>query len=412
MGDEIVMVDRISRIYYGGKFFYYPIRILDIFKQTGPVTIAYAGVAFIWSQIQQAILRRPVKTMEQAFTAQFGSKLYEMFFKHYTEKVWGLPCEKLSSDWVSQRSKGLSVWTAFCDALNRKKKNQLVSLIDEFMYPRNGYVRVPERMAEDIIETGNDIILDSTVTNVIMVAENDYEVHYTRNGEEFKVTGTDVVSTIPLGVLARILSPRCDDEIEKIAQSLNFRALITVNVMIKRKQVSKDTWLYIQDSDILFGRMHEPKNWSRDMVPDDDHTSLVLECFCTVGDRIWNMSDAEIEKRCVGDLVHKLAFINETEVEGAAIVRTKEAYPVYDLNYTSNTKAVLDYLKDFKRLHISGRGGTFRYNNSDHSIEMGLLLGRKLLGYDVDHMMVNTESTYHEIIASNEPERDSFATSH
>jgi len=409
MGDEIVMVERTSRIFYSGKYFYYPIRFGDIFKKTGPFTIMHAGFAFFWAMFKQAIFKRPIVNMKQAYTSQFGSKLYEMFFRQYTEKVWGLPCDKLSSDWVSQRSKGLSIWTVVREALMKKDKSQVASLIDEFMYPRYGYVRVPERMAEDIVEKGNDVHLEATVTGVIMHADNDYEVIYQKDGQEHSIRGTDVVSTIPLGVLVKILKPGCSDEIRKIASSLVFRDLITVNVMIKKKQVSLDTWLYIQDSDILFGRMHEPKNWSKDMVPDDEHTSLVLECFCTFGDEIWNLTDDEIRERCVSDLVNKLKFIDEDEVEGASIIRTREAYPVYDMQYTKNTQALLNFLESFTHLHISGRGGTFRYNNSDHSIEMGLLLGRKLLGYDIDHMTVNTESTYQEIISVNEPERDSFS---
>ncbi len=408
MEGELVMVARISRIFYSGKYFYYPIRFGDILKQTGPLTIIHAGLAFFWAMLKQAIIKKPVTNMKEAYTAQFGSKLYEMFFRQYTEKVWGRPCDQLSSDWVSQRSKGLSIWTVVQEALTSNKKTQITSLIDEFMYPQYGFMRVPERMAEDIIKTGNKIHLESTVIGVVKHADNDYEVTYIKDGVEQSIRGTDIVSTIPLGILTKILKPACNKEVEKVADSLEFRDLITVNVMVKKKQVSLDTWLYIQDSDIIFGRMHEPKNWSKDMVPDDDHTSLVLECFCSDGDDIWNMSDNEIEKRCVRDLVDKLNFLKDEEVEGASIVRTKETYPVYDMSYTSNLEVINKYLKDFNGLHIAGRGGTFRYNNSDHSVEMGLLLGRKLLGQDVDYMSVNTESTYQEIKTNNEPARDKF----
>ncbi len=408
MEGELVMVERISRIYYSGKYFYYPIRFGDILKKTGPFTIIHAAVAFFWAMLKQAVFNKRITNMKEAYTAQFGSKLYEMFFRQYTEKVWGLPCEKLSSDWVSQRSKGLSIWTVVRESLTKNNKTQVTSLIDEFMYPQYGFVRVPERMAEDIVKTGNDVLLEATVTGVIKHADNDYEVLYKKDNMEHSIRGTDVVSTIPLGVLAQILKPESNDEVKRVAKSLEFRDLITVNVMIKKNQVSLDTWLYIQDSDILFGRMHEPKNWSKDMVPDDDHTSLVLECFCTMGDEIWTMSDDQIQERCVRDLVDKLNFISEDEVEGASIVRTRETYPVYDMKYTKNLEVINEYIGGFEGLHIAGRGGTFRYNNSDHSVEMGLLLGRKLLGQDIDHMSVNTESTYQEIKIKNEPVRDSF----
>ena len=407
MEGELVMVDRISRIYYSGKYFFYPIRFSDLLKQTGPLTILHAGAAFLWAVFLQATFPKPIENMQQAYCTQFGKKLYEMFFRQYTEKVWGRSCDKLSADWVSQRSKGLSIWSVVREALVGNK-DQLTSLIDEFMYPRHGYVRVPERMAEDIREWGGNVLLDTTVAKIIYHGPKDLEVFYRKDDETHSIRGTDVVSTIPLGILARILEPECDSQIHAAARGLEFRDLITVNLMLHRKQVSKDTWLYIQDSDILFGRMHEPKNWSSDMVPDDDHTSLVLECFCTHGDAIWNLSDDEIQERCVRDLVDKLKFIREEEVEGATIVRTRETYPIYDMEYASKIGVIHDFLEPLEGIHIVGRGGTFRYNNSDHSIEMGLLLGQKLLGYDKDHMSVNTESNYQEIKSSQEPARDSY----
>ena len=409
MEGELVMVDRISRIYYDGKYFFYPIRFSDLFRKTGPLTILHAGVAFLWAVFRQAVFSRPVENMQQAYCAQFGKKLYEMFFRQYTEKVWGRSCEDLSADWVSQRSKGLSIWSVIREALVGNK-DQLTSLIDEFMYPQYGYVRVPERMAEDIREWGGNILLDTTVTRIIYHGPNDLEVFYRRDDEVHSIRGTDVVSTIPLGVLARILEPACDAQVEAAARGLEFRDLITVNLMLHCRQISKDTWLYIQDSDILFGRMHEPKNWSSDMVPDDDHTSLVLECFCTHGDATWNLSDAEIQQRCVRDLVDKLKFIKEEDVEGATIIRTRETYPIYDMEYAKKIAVIHEFLEPLKGVHIVGRGGTFRYNNSDHSIEMGLLLGQKLLGHDIDHMAVNTESNYQEIKSSQEPARDSYVT--
>ena len=404
---EIVMVDRISRIYYDRKFFFYPIRFSDILKNTGPLTILHAGFAFLWAVLKQSVREEPVINMKQAYEAQFGSKLYDMFFRRYSEKVWGKPCDELSADWVSQRSKGLSVWTTVRDALIGSN-NKVSSLIDEFMYPRYGYMRIPIRMAEDIASSGSDVLLGAAVRTIHYHGPNDFEVFYVRDGQEQSVRGNAIVSTIPLGFLAQIITPECSEDVRQAARGLEFRDLITVNVHIKRNQVSPDTWLYIQDSDILFGRFHEPKNWSRDMVPDDDHTSLVLECFCSRGDEIWNMSDEEISERCVRDLVDKLHFIDQEDYEGSTVIRTRYAYPVYDLEYSGKTARIYEYLGGFEGLHISGRGGIFRYNNADHSIEMGLMLGQKLLGYDIDHMAVNTEEDYQEIIGENEAKRDKY----
>jgi len=407
MGDEIVMVDRISRIYYGGKYFFYPIRFSDILKKTGPFTILHAGVAFMWSALAQSITNKPPANMKEAYVAQFGSKLYDMFFRHYSEKVWGRPCEELSSDWVSQRSKGLSIWTLLRESLVGNKE-QVTSLIDNFMYPRDGYVRIPERMAEDVQRQGNEVLLGAGVIRLTYHGANDIEVFYRQNGEERSVRANAVLSTLPLGLLVQMLTPACGEKVADAARGLVFRDLVTVNAIFRRKQVSPDTWLYVQDEDVLFGRLHEPKNWSAAMVPDDHHTSVVLECFCTRGDAVWQMTDEQIVQRCLRDLVDKLKFVRDEDFEDAAVVRTTHAYPVYDLQYAEKISTIKAFLRDFEGLHIVGRGGTFRYNNADHSIEMGLLLGRKLLGYDIDHLAVNTEPEYQEIKQGDSIQRDHF----
>ncbi|MDX1733259.1 MAG: FAD-dependent oxidoreductase [Halioglobus sp.] len=410
MGDEIVWVERISRIYYDGGYYTYPISILNVIKNAGIFTIMHAGITYLLSALQYSIFSKSINNMRDAYVAQFGYKLYDMFFRRYSEKVWGLPCEKLSADWVSQRSAGLSIWTVIQESL-LKTKSENESLIEEFMYPRDGYVRIPQRMAEDITraDDANAIHLESTVTRIDYNGPNDFDVTYTDTaGREHTVNATSVVSTIPLGVLPRILNPAPAQDVIDAARSLTFRDLITVNVVLNKERVSIDTWLYVQDEDILFGRLHEPKNWSKAMVPDQSTTSLVLECFCTRGDHIWEMSDEEVGRRCCEDLEKKLGFIEASEVIDFQIVRTLQAYPVYDLEYGGKIEVINNYLAGFEGLHIVGRGGTHRYNNADHSIEMGLLLGRKILGYDVDYMDVNTEPEYHEIKTAKDPQRDFY----
>ena len=308
MEGELVMVERISRIYYDGKYYMYPVAIGDVVKNAGPVTIVKAGFAFMWAAVRYAAFNRPIRNMKDAYTAQFGSTLYEMFFRRYTEKVWGKPCEELSADWVAQRSKGLSIWTVAREALSTRK-SKCKSLIEEFMYPRDGYMRIPERMAEDIEGAGHRVLLNASVKGIVVHGPNDIEVVYATPEGERSIRAQHVVSTIPLSLLAQMVTPKADETVFKAARSLEFRDLITVNLQLRRKQVSKDTWLYVQDEHILFGRLHEPKNWSRAMVPDDDHTSLVLECFCTVGDAIWSLSDDDVARRCVRDLTEKLGFI-------------------------------------------------------------------------------------------------------
>jgi protoporphyrinogen oxidase len=407
MGDEIVMVNRVSRIYYGGKYFFYPIVFTDVLRQSGVFTILHAGLAFLWSALKHSVITRPPANMKEAYVLQFGAKLYDMFFRRYSEKVWGRPCEELSADWVSQRSRGFSIWTLVRESLLGNSR-QVTSLIDSFMYPRDGYMRITERMAEDIRKQGNDVLLNARVTGIVYRGPRDLEVTYQRNGEERKIRANAVVSTMPLGLLVQMLTPVCDPAVREAARALEFRDLITVNAIFKRKQVSPDTWLYVQDEEVLFGRLHEPKNWSPAMVPDDEHTSVVLECFCSRDDAIWRMTDEQIVQRCLKDLAESLQFVRPEEFVDAAVVRTTHAYPVYDLEYARKLDTIKSFLKAFDGLHIVGRGGTFRYNNADHSIEMGLLLGRSILGYEVDHLAVNSEPEYHEIKEGDTIRRDHF----
>jgi protoporphyrinogen oxidase len=407
MAGDLVLVERISRIYYGAKYYSYPVSFRDVMKNTGLFTLMRAGIDFIWASWVYGVMNRQIRTMKDGYTAQFGSTLYKMFFRRYSEKVWGKPCEQLSSDWVSQRSKGLSVWTIAREALSQKKSD-IKSLIEEFMYPRDGYMRIPERMADAVRAAGNEVVLQANVKAITYNGPNDFEVTYQSPGGEQRQRATHVVSTIPLGALAQMLTPQPDQAVIDAARGLVFRDLITVNLMLRKQQVSRDTWLYVQDEDIIFGRLHEPKNWSKAMVPDEQHTSLVLECFCTVGDAIWSRTDDEVAQRCVQDLVEKLKFITPEEVEGWSVVRTRFAYPVYDLDYLHKIATIKDFLGRFEGLHIVGRGGAFRYNNADHSIEMGLLLGRRILGYDVDPLEVNTEPEYQEEIRGEQIARDHY----
>jgi protoporphyrinogen oxidase len=405
MGDEIIRVNRVSRIYYGGKYFYYPVQFGEVLRKSGPIVILHSGLAYVWAALKKIIDPKPPANMKEAYTEQFGSKLYDMFFRRYSEKLWGRSCEELSADWVSQRSKGLSIWSLIQDILKIRNEKE-TSLIDNFMYPKNGYMRIPLRMADEIINAGNEVKLGASVTKVIYHGPNDIEVFFANDGKECSIKADAVVSTIPLNVLTEIVTPKCDVAIQEAAKELKFRNLITVNLQLARRRVSSDTWLYIQDENILFSRIHEPKNWSRAMVPDDEHTSLVLECFCSDGDSIWSMNDNEIRDRCIKDLTNKLGFIKENEVKGYTVVRTTQAYPIYDLQYSKKLGLIKTFLNQFEGLHMVGRGGTFRYNNADHSIEMGLLLGQKLLGYDIDYDEINLDQEYHEIKRVEQPKGD------
>ncbi len=397
IADETVWVHRTSRIYFDGKYIDYPLRVGNALAAIGPVAAARAMVDYGQTRLSQRIDPKPVVSMEDAYVDQYGRTLYEFFFERYSEKVWGRPCSEMSGDWVSQRTKGMSLVTAVKDALI-PSNGAVQSLIDSFMYPRYGYGRLSERMAEGIVAAGNEVRLNRGVTKVLREGSRITAVVTTDEaGNEERIEAAQFVSSIPLTLLCQIMEPAAPAEVIAAAKSLVFRNVITVNLMLDREKVTDDTWLYVHDRDILFGRLHEPKNWSVDMVPDQSKTSIVAEYFCSYGDHIWNMSDDELVERTAKHLAEDLGFIDRNEVLGGFAVRCPRAYPSYTMGYEEPLALLKGFVDSFDNLQIIGRYGTFRYNNADHSVETGLLAAKNILGESHDLDQVNAEQEYHEI---------------
>jgi protoporphyrinogen oxidase len=393
---ELVWVERISRIYFDGRYVDYPLQLGNVLGGIGAGLALRALLDYGLAQVRPPAAGREW-TMEQAYIAQFGRTLYERFFKNYSEKVWGAACDRLSGDWVAQRSKGMSLLTAVKDALIRSN-GEVQSLIERFMYPRYGYGRLSERLAEEAIAGGGQVTLGARIAAVHHQSGRITGLTLQHaDGREETVEGRQFVSSIPLPALARLLRPAAPAAVLAAADRLTFRDLITVHLMLRREQVTPDTWLYIHDPAIPFGRLHEPKNWSRDLVPDAAHTSLVAEFFCSIGDSIWSRDDDALCAEAVHHLSRTLGFIHPNEVVGAFAVRSPRAYPTYHLGYREPLEVLKAYGATFENLQLIGRAGAFRYNNTDHSIETGLLAARNLLGghYDIDS--VNSAAEYLEI---------------
>lgn len=397
IGDETIWVHRTSRIYFDGKYIDYPLRVGNALTAIGPVAATRALADYARVRIEQRLEPKPIVSMEDAYVDQYGRTLYELFFARYSEKVWGLPCAEMSGDWVNQRTKGMSLVTAVKDAII-PSKGEVQSLIDSFMYPRYGYGRLSERMAEGIAAAGNEVRLNSGVTKVLRQGKHITGVVTTDEaGREATLTGAQFVSSIPLTLLCQIMDPPAPAEVIAAAKSLVFRNVITVNLMLDREKMTDDTWLYVHDRNILFGRLHEPKNWSVDMVPDQSKTSVVAEYFCSFGDHIWSMSDDALVAQTVRHLSDDLGFIKREEVLGGFAVRSPRAYPSYTIGYEAPLAILKDFIESFDNLQIIGRYGTFRYNNADHSVETGLLAAKNILGESHDLDRVNADQEYHEI---------------
>ena len=396
VAEELLWVNRISRIYFDGKYVDYPLKISNALQAIGPVVAARAMADYARTRAQHRLRPVAIESMEDAYIDQFGPTLYRLFFQRYSEKVWGLPCDQMSGDWVSQRSKGMSLLTAVKDAVV-PSKGKVVSLIDEFMYPRGGFGRFSERMADAILGAGNEIRLQTGVEKVHR--ENNRVVGVTVSTPDGprRIEAENYISSIPLTLLAKSMDPAPPADVLAAADALTFRNIITVNLMLKKPRVTPDTWLYVHDRNILFGRFHEPKNWSPAMVPDPSMTSLVVEYFCSFGDHIWSMSEEELVAQTIKHLVNDLKFISPDEVIGGFTIRAPRAYPAYVIGYQEPLRKIRAFIGDMENLQIIGRYGTFRYNNTDHSIETGLLAAKNILGEHHDLDQVNADDEYHEI---------------
>jgi protoporphyrinogen oxidase len=394
LGDELVLTDRISRIYFDGKFVDYPLKVGDVVSRIGPVTSMRAVGDFVVSKASHTLTNKPIVSMEDAYVAQFGRTLYELFFKRYSEKVWGEACADLSGDWVTQRSRGLSLLTTVREAVKRND-TKVESLVERFMYPRLGYGRISERMAEGIERDGGAVHLGWRVVAVQHDGSEVASITVSDGAHERIIGGDAFVSSIPMTELIQILRPAAADALLEAARGLTYRDLITVHLMLDRPQVTNDTWVYVHDPSVSFARLHEPRNWSPDMAPEGK-TSLVLEVFCEAGDANWQRADGEICETTERELARNLGFIDIGEVMDSFVVRTRDAYPRYSLGYREAVEAIKAHLRCFSNLSIVGRGGTFRYNNADHSIETGLLAARNILGEALDIDSVNSEPQYLE----------------
>ena len=397
MHGQLVEVERISRILFDGKYFDYPISIKNVLRTAGLWTSFLCVLDYGMNTVSMALKPRRLETMQDAFTAQFGQRLFDMFFRRYSEKVWGRPCSQMSADWVSQRSKGLSIWTAISNAMLKPKAKKAKSLIETFVYPRFGYQEICETMRRAVEQAGNRVLLETFVKKVDASDPGRVVVSYERNGRREQVSGDYVVSTVPLtSLLVHALEPKPPQEVQEAAKSLEFRSVITVNLMLDVPRMTKDTWIYCHDEGLGFARLHEPRNWSPDMAPAGK-TSVVLEYFCTKEDEVWRKSEQEMVEWGKRDLC-RLGFVKPEQILGGFSARAGNAYPVYSLGYLDKLKTMRKHIESLERVAIVGRGGTFRYNNADHSIEMGLVTAQMINGEvsKADVLDVNTDLEYCE----------------
>ena len=396
MGDEMLTRDRLSRIYYQGRYYDYPLKALNALRNLGMLETVLCMASYGKAKLRP---HPNPKTLDAWVSNQFGDRLFRIFFKTYTEKVWGMPCSELSADWAAQRIKGLDLMTVVKSALPGKKQSKdrgkvVKTLIDSFRYPRLGPGQMWERVAQHLAEAGHPVRMGEGVARINRGAGRVESID-TDRGET--ISGTAFVSSLPIRTLVEMISPPPPADVLNAASKLRYRDFLTVALVIDGDNLFPDNWVYIHDPGVKVGRIQNFKNWSPDMVADPTKTCIGLEYFCFEGDGLWTSSDDQLVELAKKELA-QLGLCDPEKVVDGAVVRVPKAYPVYDDEYTTHVETIRKYLAaEMPNLHLVGRNGMHKYNNQDHSMMTALIAARNVLGIDHrDPWKVNADAEYHE----------------
>ncbi|UIJ45302.1 NAD(P)/FAD-dependent oxidoreductase [Sphingomonas cannabina] len=413
--DDFIERPRMSRIYYEGRFYSYPLRAFEALRNLGLWRSALCMASYAKAKLFPI---REVRSFEDWVINQFGRKLYSIFFKTYTEKVWGMPCDTMSADWAAQRIKGLSLGAAVLDGLKRslglnKRPNdgmQAKTLLESFRYPRLGPGMMWEAARDKVIGHGNRVLMGHALRQLSHDdAAGRWRVQATGPaGETVTISAAHVISSAPMRELATRLHPL--PAALPQASALRYRDFLTVALMVRAPDLFPDNWIYIHDSKVKVGRVQNFRSWSPEMVPDPGIACVGLEYFCFEGDGLWASTDDELIALATREMA-TLGLCRPDQVVGGAVVRQEKAYPVYDDDYRANVDRLRHELEErHPTLHLVGRNGMHRYNNQDHAMMTAMLTVRNIVAgervYDV--WAVNEDAEYHE--SGNEGERAALAS--
>lgn len=393
VGSDYAMVDRLTRIYYRDRFFHYPLRPMNAFRNMGIQDAFTCLTSYLREQLRLDAPASADMSFESWTVRRFGRRLFEMFFKSYSEKLWGISCDQLSADFAAQRIKQLSLPEAILSAVSSRRAKTHKTLVDSFAYPLGGTGAVYERMAEQLRQFGGSVHLEAEVRRV---RHNNHDVQ----GIELKDGSSEdfdhVVSTMPLTVLINGLG-NVPQSVQLAAENLRFRNTILVYLNVDSDSLFDDQWLYVHSPDLSMGRVTNFRNWVPELHGDQKTTILAVEHWCDPGDSVWQTPDEQMIDQATREL-RSTSLLADQKVLAGHVVRLPKCYPVYRRGYRNQVDLITEHLKQYRRLTPIGRYGTFKYNNQDHSILMGILAAENLLenrGHDL--WTVNSDyETYQE----------------
>ena len=390
LGRDLLTVKRLSRICYKGRFLKYPLESLDTFANLGPLESALIILSYLKARL---VPSAPEETFEQWVTNRFGRRLYLTFFKGYTEKVWGLPCDAIRADWAAQRMGGLSVAAAVTNAVFGTGGAR--TLAAEFLYPVLGPGMMWERFAEGVETNGGRVRLRAEVVRINHESGRVRSVTVADGDEPFDLSGDSFISSMPLCDLVMRMAPRPPADVVNAAVNLRYRDFILVALVVNGSRLFPDNWIYVHDARVRVARIQNFRNWSAAMVADAGKTCLGMEYFCSEGDELWNMGDFRLVQLAAGEL-DATGLASRRDVEDGVVIRERKAYPVYDGSYRDKVSVIRRYLSSFSNLQTVGRNGMHRYNNQDHSMLAGMLAAGNVLGGKHDIWDINADRSYGE----------------
>jgi len=390
MREEFLLRPRMSRIYWNRKFLDYPLSGMDVIRKLGPVELMRASLSYLWASVTP---KGKEETLEQWVTNRFGKRLFELFFRSYNEKLWGVPTSEIRAEWAAQRIKGLSFFSAAKAAFFGNKGNKVKSLIEEFHYPRFGPGQMWETMSERIEELGGEVRLNAPVTGLRI---EDGRIAEVEAGGEL-LRPAQVISSLPLRATVGLAKGEAPGEsVVEAASGLRYRDFLTVALVLDGEDLFPDNWIYIHEPDVQVGRIQNYRSWSPWMVPDPTKACVGLEYFCFAGDELWTMSDDALVELATKEL-EQIGLASRDKVERGYAVRVPKAYPMYDIDYAERVQEIRTWLEGVDNLQQVGRNGLHRYNNSDHSMLTAIRAVENItLGTTHDIWAVNAESVYHE----------------
>jgi len=393
LGPEFILVPRMSRIHYNGKYFDYPLKAANALKGLGLIN----AVLIVLSYLRWHWWPHPVEeNFEQWVTNRFGKRLYRIFFKTYTEKVWGIPCTEIRAEWAAQRIQGLSLPKAIISAvLPNKRSTKIKSLINEFQYPRLGPGQMWEMCRDRIREMGREVRMQHWVTAIEVENGKAVAVLARTQAGNRRIEADHVISTMPVRSLVRALAPPVPPAVRQAADGLAYRDFLVVALILDKHDLFPDNWIYIHTPGVKVGRIQNFNNWSAAMVPGPGRTCLGMEYFCFKGDGLWESTDAELIRQASSEL-EQLGLARVSNVKDGAVIRMPKAYPIYDSKYRDCLDTVRSHIDPIANLHTVGRNGMHKYNNQDHSMLTAMMAVWNMQGASHDIWAVNTDFEYHE----------------